>query len=337
MHLMGAITNLEDTKLTLVQSLEIMKNIISELTNIQGDKGSIIKTKITQLHQKNKGFQVMEQIGLIISGNNEIQLPENFNPCSVVNMKFNTTTVKDSHPINDTHPIQPDPHSPTYAQATSGRSAKNSTPSTAPDLNSTITNFLEDFKSLINPLISLLTKFLNSPLPVTHPVKHFTPNEVKYAIDKYPLKKSPGFDHITAEVARCLPKKAIIHLTHLFNSVLRLSYFPTLWKFSIVILVPKPNKPPDSISSYRPISLLPFFAKILERLLLKRILPDLTIHSILPNSQFGFRSTHSTIHQVHRVVDAISYALEKSFIALAFFLISLKRLIGSGTKGFFSN
>jgi len=89
--------------------------------------------------------------------------------------------------------------------------------------------------------------FLNSSLPVAHPVKHFSPNEVKYAIDKYPLKKSPGFDLINAEVARCLPKKAIIYLTHLFNSVLRLSYFPTLWKFSVIILVLKPNKPPDSI------------------------------------------------------------------------------------------
>jgi hypothetical protein len=168
--------------------------------------------------------------------------------------------------------------------------------------------------------INSVEEFLNSPLPVAHPVKHFTPNEVKYAIDKYPLKKSPGFDHITAEVARCLPKKAIIHLTHLFNSVLRLSYFPTLWKFSIIILVPKPNKPPDSITSYRPISLLPFFAKILERLLLKRILPCLTINSILPNSQFGFRSTHSTIHQVHRVVDAISYALEKKLYCTCVFL-----------------
>lgn len=168
--------------------------------------------------------------------------------------------------------------------------------------------------------INSVEEFLNSPLPVAHPVKHFTPNEVKYTIDKYPLKKSPGFDYITAEVARCLPKKAIIHLTHLFNSVLRLSYFPTLWKFSIIILVPKPNKPPDSISSYRPISLLPFFAKILERLLLKRILPCLTINSILPNSQFGFRSTHSTIHQVHRVVDAISYALEKKLYCTCAFL-----------------
>jgi hypothetical protein len=78
--LVQAIKNLEDPKLTLVQSLEIMKNIISELSNIQGDRGFIIKTKISQLHQKNKGFLVMEPIGLIISGNNEIQLTENFKP-----------------------------------------------------------------------------------------------------------------------------------------------------------------------------------------------------------------------------------------------------------------
>lgn len=31
-------------------------------------------------------------------------------------------------------------------------------------------------------------------------------------------KKSPGFDLIKAEVARCLPKKAILFLTHVFNA-----------------------------------------------------------------------------------------------------------------------
>uniref|UniRef100_A0A2S2PVX4 DUF659 domain-containing protein n=1 Tax=Sipha flava TaxID=143950 RepID=A0A2S2PVX4_9HEMI len=93
--LIRAITNLEDTKLTLLQSLEITKNIISELSNIQGDKGSIIKNKISQLYQKNKGFQVLEQIGLVISGNNEIQIPENFNPCSVANMKYAPLTSVD--------------------------------------------------------------------------------------------------------------------------------------------------------------------------------------------------------------------------------------------------
>jgi len=153
---------------------------------------------------------------------------------------------------------------------------------------------------------------LNSPLcSSTGPVNHFTPNDIKFVINQCSLKRSPRYDLITAEVARCLPKRAIVHLSHIFNSILRLSHFPNLWKFSTIILVPKLNKLPDLISSFRPISLLPFFAKILEKLILKRILPSISANSIIPNSQFGFRSAHSTIQQVHRVVDAISYSLEK--------------------------
>jgi len=154
---------------------------------------------------------------------------------------------------------------------------------------------------------------LNSPLLVSRPVKHFSPSEVKFVIDKYPHKKSPGFDLITREVARCLPKKAIIHLTHIFNCILRLSYFPILWKFSTIIMFPKPKKPPDSVSSFRPISLLPFFAKILEKLILKRIMPSIS-NSVLPDAQFGFRSAHSTIHQMHRIIDAISFSLEQKTV-----------------------
>ncbi|KAL4108246.1 hypothetical protein QTP88_018479 [Uroleucon formosanum] len=160
---------------------------------------------------------------------------------------------------------------------------------------------------------------LNSPLPVSRPVKHFSPSEVKFVIDKYPHKKSPGFDLITGEVARCLPKKAIIHLTHIFNCILRLTYFPILWKFSSIIMIPKPKKPPDSVSSFRPISLLSFFAKILEKLILKRILPSIS-NSVLPDAQFGFRSAHSTIHQVQRIFDAISFSLEKKQYCTCAFL-----------------
>ncbi|KAL4084802.1 hypothetical protein QTP88_027704 [Uroleucon formosanum] len=147
--------------------------------------------------------------------------------------------------------------------------------------------------------LNTVDEFLNSPLPVSLPVKPFTPNDIKYTIQKSSLNKSPGFDLITDEVARCLPKKAIVHISHIYNAILRLSYFPLLWKFSTIILVPKPNKPPDLPSSYRPISLLPFFAKILERLILKRILPIIMENNVLPDTQFGFRASHSTIHQFY--------------------------------------
>lgn len=152
---------------------------------------------------------------------------------------------------------------------------------------------------------------LISPLPLYLPPKPFTPGELQYYIKLFPLKKSPGLDLITAEVARQLPKKAITHLTHIFNSILRLSYFPLQWKTSIIILILKPGKPPETPSSYRPISLLPLFAKLCEKLVLKRISPFINNVSTIPQTQFGFRKGHSTIHQIHRLTDSIANSLEK--------------------------
>jgi hypothetical protein len=155
------------------------------------------------------------------------------------------------------------------------------------------------------PTYNFSKNYLDSPLPVSLPTKYFTSNDVKFAIQKYNLKKSPGYDLITAEVTRCLPKRAIILLTVLFNASLRKTYFPQLWKFSTIIVFPKPKKPSDIPSSYKPVSLLPFFAQIFERLVLKIILPCITSNNILPNTQFSFRASHSTTHQLHRLVDAI--------------------------------
>jgi len=72
----------------------------------------------------------------------------------------------------------------------------------------------------------------------------------------------------------------------------------------------KPDKPPDLPTSYRPISLLSYFSKICERLILKGIYPHIISKNVLLSSQFGFRAKHNTVHPVHRVIDAISTFLE---------------------------
>jgi hypothetical protein len=137
------------------------------------------------------------------------------------------------------------------------------------------------------------------------PPKHISPAEVRCKISKLPRKNSPGYDLITFEILNQFPKKVIVLLTYIFNSMLRLSYFPMLWKFSTIILSLKTKKPLNCSSSYRPISLLPILSKVFEKILLKRILNIIAESKILPDSQFGFRTKHSTIHQSHRIVDKI--------------------------------
>lgn len=172
-------------------------------------------------------------------------------------------------------------------------------------------NIFQPHADILDPQhVDSVRKYLDSPLPNGPPMKYTTPNEVKNIIQKHPNKKSPGFDLITAEVAKCLPKRAIVLLIYIFNAIFRLSYFPLMWKFSHIVMFAMPNKPPDSPDSYRPKSFLPFFSKIYERLILQRLSPHVISNNILSASQFGFRAKHNTIHQVHRLVDCISTSLE---------------------------
>ena len=68
--------------------------------------------------------------------------------------------------------------------------------------------------------------FLGSPRPMRLPPKPFIPNGIKLLIQKFPLGKSPGHYLITAKIARKFSDKVIIHLTHIFNAILRISHFP---------------------------------------------------------------------------------------------------------------
>lgn len=85
-------------------------------------------------------------------------------------------------------------------------------------------------------------------------------------------------------------------------------------------MIHKPGKPKDQPSSYRPISLLSNLSKVLEKLILKRIIPIFNAVHILPDHQFGFRAQHSTIQQCHRIVDKISASLEQKKYCTAAFL-----------------
>lgn len=162
--------------------------------------------------------------------------------------------------------------------------------------------------------------FLEVACQMDFPIKHFAPSEVRQEIEMLNTKKSPGYDKIDALVLKNLPKKGILFLTMLFNSILRLQHFPIQWKCAEIIMIHKPNKPENNLTSYRPISLLSTFSKIFERIFLKRLFPILENFSILPDHQFGFRYKHGTPEQCHRIIKEIMQALESKKYCSAVFL-----------------
>jgi hypothetical protein len=61
-----------------------------------------------------------------------------------------------------------------------------------------------------------------------------------------------------------LPIIGIKYLAQLLNAVVLKGYFPAQWKVTQIILILKPGKPPNELTSYRPISLLPIVSKVFE-------------------------------------------------------------------------
>ena len=85
-------------------------------------------------------------------------------------------------------------------------------------------------------------------------------------------------------------------------------------------MILKPGKAPDSVASYRPISLIPILGKVLESLFQNRLMLFVESENLIPNHQFGFRKKHGTIEQVHRLVDTIHQTFENGLYCTAAFL-----------------
>lgn len=117
-----------------------------------------------------------------------------------------------------------------------------------------------------------------------------------------------------------LPPKAFRLITIIINAMFRLHHFPDQWKNAQIILIPKPGKCPELVTSYRPISLLTVLSKIAEKVILKRINLIIQSKKLIPNHQFGFRSYHGTTEQVNRITAKIRNDLENKRYCSAVFL-----------------
>ena len=60
------------------------------------------------------------------------------------------------------------------------------------------------------------------------------------------------------------------------------------------------------IENYRPVSILPIFGKIIEKIIYTRMYSFVVAQGILHQNQFGFRQCHSTSHALNYTVTKIS-------------------------------
>ena len=109
-----------------------------------------------------------------------------------------------------------------------------------------------------------------------------------------------------------------IHFVHLYNSSLEVEGVPDTLKIARANPGHK-SGPTDKIDNYRPISVLPLFSKVFEKLTLQRINSFIMRHNLLTPSQFGFRKGYSTTNRYKITYSCNRSISSKSFLCLILF------------------
>lgn len=81
----------------------------------------------------------------------------------------------------------------------------------------------------------------------------------------------------------------------------------------------------SDLKNYRPISLLPSFSKVFEKLIFSRLIAFFVKRKVLNTSQHGFRSGYSTNTALADVLNTVTAALDSNYFLCHYFLISRKR------------
>jgi hypothetical protein len=152
------------------------------------------------------------------------------------------------------------------------------------------------------------------------PPERVKPCDLQKLISSLKLRKACGIGGIPNECLTYLPRRLLVHLTHLINHCLRLSHFPNSWKEAKVITIPKPGKDPKFPQNVRPISLLSTTGTLFEEVILKRIQRHIEEKSLHNACQFGFRASHSTTLQCMRLTDHVTLNFNNNMSTAAVFL-----------------
>ncbi len=137
------------------------------------------------------------------------------------------------------------------------------------------------------------------PAPVVHSMflEPITENTVLFATHKLKSKLSSGHDDISTKLLKETIDIISKPLAHIINLSFETGIVPDQLKIAKVVPIYKASDN-TSLNNYRPISLLPSFSKLLEKIMFDKVMGFLKTHNILYRHQYGFRPKHSTIHPI---------------------------------------
>ena len=148
---------------------------------------------------------------------------------------------------------------------------------------------------------------------------NLTDLELENSFASLKTDKSSEYDDISADVVKRVSDEIFVILKHIFNISLAKGAFSE--KLKIARVTPILEKGSNTlVTNYRPISVLPCFSKLLERIMHNRLYKFLVENSILYQKQFGFQNAHSTEHAILQLVNQITEVFSQGKYTLGIFL-----------------
>ena len=109
------------------------------------------------------------------------------------------------------------------------------------------------------------------------------------------------------------------HLGRFFNNFMKNGIFPGILKRGLITPIYK-KEDPRYLDNYRPVSTLPIFGKIYEKLIYNRLYSFLLSNNVIFENQFGFRRHHSTSHAINFSINKILGEIEAKRHVIGIFI-----------------
>ncbi|KAG8341670.1 hypothetical protein TRVL_07503 [Trypanosoma vivax] len=153
------------------------------------------------------------------------------------------------------------------------------------------------------PTKAALAPEMKSPSTRHSTFQPITEAELDVALRELSSGTAPSNDEIHCEELKQLGRVSRRCVLRLFNCSLRAWQVPTKWRHDVIVPQLKPNKPVNSMASFRPVTLTSTLRKLMERIVARRVKD--CIEDKLQPQQAGLRPAGSTLGTLMQVTSAV--------------------------------
>ncbi|CAF1345446.1 unnamed protein product [Rotaria magnacalcarata] len=179
----------------------------------------------------------------------------------------------------------------------------------------------ENNQSLIELEADKVDQELNQELQRVQPENfHITFHDIKKSISSLKKKYSTGLNGVSNRIIKLLPSNHLAFITTSFNYMAQHLQYPKHWHTAKMILLSKSKSSIVDVNDTRPISLLPCFSKLYEKVFLVHFQKWISDAGILPEEQTGFRSGDNMFTRIVSIIDRIGQGLTTNTATAALFI-----------------